>query len=229
VASVLSSPSGLSLFVNMWRFGNCLRATYGYGYSPRLTREKNMRRNVIASLGCGLALLVAAAALVGLPPALGQQPAAAPPSADARLPSSGQPAGKQAQRAREGSLLTDEAGSFEFVGDRIVFVPTGSRESLRVLENLALERIVRELGDARDQRNWSVWGVLTEFKGANYLLVTKSLLQTPATPTATRSGRAVPVPAAEGASGTPGGGRPAARLRQPREVRGEVAKPLPLR
>ena len=189
-----------------------------------------MGRNVIAFLGVGLALLVTAAALVGLPPALGQQegPAAARASADAKLPSSGQAAGKQAQRAREGSLLTDEAGSFEFVGDRIVFVPAGSRESLRVLENLALERIVRELGDARDQRNWLVCGILTEFKGGNYLLVTKSLLQTPATPTATRPGRA-PAPAAQGASGTPAGGPPAARLTHPREVRGEVAKPLPLR
>jgi hypothetical protein len=32
--------------------------------------------------------------------------------------------------------------------------PGGGRDSLRVLENLSRERIVRELGDARDQRNW---------------------------------------------------------------------------
>ena len=57
-----------------------------------------------------------------------------------------------------------------------------------MLENLALDRIVRELGDARDQRNWTVCGVLTEFKGANYLLVTKALLQAPASPAKT-SGR----------------------------------------
>ena len=162
---------------------------------------------------------------VSQPRALGQHEGpAAPASADARVPSSGHPAGKQAQRAREGSLLTDEAGSFEFVGDRIVFVPAGSKESLRVLENLALERIVRELGDARDQRNWVVCGVLTEFKGANYLLVTKSLLQTPATPTASRPGRTVQPPSA---SPPPGGTSPT-RV-QPREVRGEVAKPRPLR
>lgn len=158
-----------------------------------------MRDSLAASLGSGLALLVAAALLVSQPRALGQHEGpAAPAPADARAPSSGHPAGKQAQRAREGSLLTDEIGSFEFVGDRIVFVPVGSKESLRVLENLALERIVRELGDARDQRNWLVGGVLTEFKGANYLLVTKSLLQSPSTPTTSRPGRNV----------TPASGRP---------------------
>lgn len=184
-----------------------------------------MRGSLVASLGSRLALLVAAALLVVVPSlALGQHDGpGAPTSSDARIPSSGQPAGKQAQRAREGSLLTDEAGSFEFVGDRIVFVPAGSKESLRVLENLALERIVRELGDARDQRNWLVCGVLTEFKGANYLLVTKSLLQTPATPTAARPGRA----AQPSASPAPGGTSPSPA--QPREVRGEVAKPRPLR
>ena len=117
-------------------------------------------------------------------------PDTAPPEAESKPRFSGQPApNKQAQRAREGSLLTDENGSFEFVGDRIIFVPGGGRDSLRVLENLALERIVRELGDARDQRNWAVCGVLTEFKGANYLLVTKALLKTPSSPASPRPDR----------------------------------------
>ena len=196
-----------------------------------------MRGRLIASIGCRVILPLAVATLFALPLAHGQHAGpAAPITADVKLPSSGQPAGKQVQRAREGSLVTDEAGSFEFVGDRIVFVPAGGRESLRVLENLALERIVRELGDARDQRNWSVCGLLTEFKGANYLLVTKALLQTPATPTATRPGRTSP-PAAP-ASISPGSTTPATSApsgnnspasAQPREVRGEVAKPRPLR
>jgi hypothetical protein len=107
-------------------------------------------------------------------------------------------AAKAAQRAREGSLLTDETGSFEFVGDRVIFVSASGRESLRVLENLALERIVRELGDARDQRNWTVNGVLTEFKGANYLLVTKAMLAIPA--------GAAPAPNRPGTAATPPSG-----------------------
>jgi hypothetical protein len=119
--------------------------------------------------------------LTDLPRAKAAEEGPNAPAAGVKARSTLQPgASKPGQRAREGSLVSDETGSFEFVGERIIFVPVGGRESLRVLENLALERIVRELGDARDQRNWVVSGVLTEFKGANYLLVTKSLLATPA-------------------------------------------------
>jgi hypothetical protein len=105
---------------------------------------------------------------------------------------------KAAQRAREGTLLNDELGSFEFVGDRVVFVPAGSRDSFRVLENLALERVVRELGDGRDQRNWVVSGQFTEYKGANYLLVTKSQIKTSAVTAAPRKAAA---PASEATPG----------------------------
>jgi len=130
-------------------------------------------------------------------------PDASPANAEAKSHSGSQPAAsKQAQRAREGSLLTDENGSFEFVGDRILFVPGGGRDSLRVLENLALERIVRELGDARDQRNWAVCGTLTEFKGANYLLVTKALLKTPSSPASPRPDR-TPAAASPQQTGSP--------------------------
>jgi hypothetical protein len=168
-----------------------------------------------ALVGCGLAALAAAAWLTSLPPAAGGEDGPAAPATGAKARSTVQPgASKPGQRAREGSLLGDETGSFEFVGERIIFVPAGGRESLRVLENLALERIVRELGDARDQRNWVVSGVLTEFKGANYLLVTKAMLATPA-------------------GAVPQASRPAAAL-GPRETApadggGEVAKAAPLR
>lgn len=164
---------------------------------------------------CGLATLAAAAWLAILPPAKAAEAGAAAPAAGAKARSTVQPgASNPGQRAREGSLVSDETGSFEFVGERIIFVPAGGRESLRVLENLALERIVRELGDARDQRNWVISGVLTEFKGANYLLVTRSLLATPAgaVPQASR-------PAA------PAGPHEAAQA----EGGSEVAKTSPLR
>jgi hypothetical protein len=140
-----------------------------------------MRARLNALICCSLALLALAACVTHLPLAKAAEDGPAAPATDAKSRSALQPgATKVGQRAREGSLLGDETGSFEFVGERIIFVPAGGRESLRVLENLALERIVRELGDARDQRNWVVSGVLTEFKGANYLLVTKAMLATPA-------------------------------------------------
>ncbi|HEX5104678.1 MAG TPA: hypothetical protein VFV87_12745 [Pirellulaceae bacterium] len=131
-----------------------------------------------ASGVCGL-LAVAAIAFAQHEGAL---PAAGQKSLSELTPA----AGKAVQRQREGSLLTAEIGAFELVGDRVVFVPAGSRESFRVLENLALERVLRELGDARDQRNWSVWGQFTEFRGANYLLVTKALVKTAPGPAASR-------------------------------------------
>jgi hypothetical protein len=64
-------------------------------------------------------------------------------------------------------------------------VPTSSQvaskgdkaESFRVLENLALERINRELGQARGTLQWTVSGIVTEYRGNNYLLVTKAVVK----------------------------------------------------
>jgi hypothetical protein len=63
------------------------------------------------------------------------------------------------------------------MGDRFAFVPGGNKDSYRVLENLQLQRIGQTLDGARGQQPWVVSGVITEFKGANYLLVTKASIQ----------------------------------------------------
>jgi hypothetical protein len=81
------------------------------------------------------------------------------------------------QRLREGSRLTDVAGQFDFAGDRIAFFPSQNKDSFRVLENLALERVSRILGESRDKPEWSVSGIITEFRGVNYLLVTKAIIK----------------------------------------------------
>jgi hypothetical protein len=44
-----------------------------------------------------------------------------------------------------------------------------------VLENLALERIVRILNETRGQRQWLVSGTITEYRGSNYLLISKAV------------------------------------------------------
>lgn len=85
------------------------------------------------------------------------------------------------QRLREGSKLSDVSGQFDFAGDRIAFFPSDSKDSFRVLENLALERVSRILGEGREKPEWSVSGVITEFRGVNYLLVTKAVIKTTAT------------------------------------------------
>ena len=83
---------------------------------------------------------------------------------------------KPGERLREGTRLIDEVGTFQNVGDRIAFVP-GDKDSYRVLENLQLQRIGQSLDGARGQQLWVVSGVITEFRGANYLLVTKASIQ----------------------------------------------------
>lgn len=88
----------------------------------------------------------------------------------------GQPGEKVGEKIREGTKLSDELGSFSRVGERVSFAP-GKGESLRCLENLALERIARAIDESQGQRQWVVSGVVTEFRGANYLLVTKAVIR----------------------------------------------------
>lgn len=49
------------------------------------------------------------------------------------------------QRLREGTQLIEVTGKFEAAGDRASFVISDSSESVRVLENLALQRVMRVL------------------------------------------------------------------------------------
>ena len=113
---------------------------------------------------------VGASATTPVPP-----PGAAAVARPSPAPSSG--AAKPTERLREGTRLVDERGIFQNLGDRIAFVPGGDKEPYRVLENLALERIGQKLDEGRGQQQWIVSGVITEFRGANYLLVTKAVIQ----------------------------------------------------
>jgi hypothetical protein len=78
---------------------------------------------------------------------------------------------------REGTKLDNAAGSFRRTGDRITFYPIDSEQSFRALENLALERVARLLAETHTQRVWSVSGVITEFQGINYILLTQAVLK----------------------------------------------------
>ena len=102
----------------------------------------------------------------------------AAPQRSVPAPSSGSsgPA-KPTDRLREGTRLTEELGVFQSSGDRVAFLPGGnSKDSYRVLENLALQRVSVALDEGRGQGQWVVSGVITEFRGANYLLITKAVL-----------------------------------------------------
>lgn len=92
-----------------------------------------------------------------------------------RIEADQQSAGQQ--RAREGERVEDLVGTFRVTGDRVTFYPNDSDESFRALENLALERIANALEETTEQRKWTVSGTLTEFRGGNFLLVSRAEIQ----------------------------------------------------
>jgi hypothetical protein len=145
------------------------------------------------AIQCFLGTLAAAATTFGRAsePAAHSATAASQPVAASAVPgdqsSGGKPAINNAEanraleageRLREGTKLIDVVGAFDFSGERAAFHPDGSRDSFRVLENLALERISRILSEGRGPRQWTVSGLITEFRGTNYLLVQKAVIRT---------------------------------------------------
>jgi hypothetical protein len=105
----------------------------------------------------------------------GNMPATSGPASAATAPSN---SGKPAERLREGTRLTDIKGAFVSIGaDSVTFSPKGGKDSYRVLENLALQRVSQQLDENRGHRQWVVSGLITEFRGSNYLLVTKAVVQ----------------------------------------------------
>ena len=86
------------------------------------------------------------------------------------------------RRLREGATLVDEPGRFETAGERLSFVPSKGDAKYVVLENLNLERVARVLGENPDARQWSVSGTITEYRGGNYLIVTRAILKSRSRP-----------------------------------------------
>ena len=83
------------------------------------------------------------------------------------------------KRIREGERIEDRTGHFKMAGDRVAFYDKDKTLRLRCLENLALERVARIIGDNVDleRLKWCVTGTITEFHGTNYLLVTRAVLE----------------------------------------------------
>ena len=82
---------------------------------------------------------------------------------------------------REGTHLREERGRFEFSGDRILFITSESKTRFLGLENLNLQRIAQISDGSADALEWTVSGVITEFQGTNYLLVTRATRATATT------------------------------------------------
>jgi len=82
---------------------------------------------------------------------------------------------QQQMRLREGTPL-DATGSFKITAERAIFTTEdGARFS--GLENLNLERVAIAVSESPDQLVWNVSGTVTEFRGANYLLITRAMLK----------------------------------------------------
>ncbi len=124
-------------------------------------------------------LVAVAVSLIGWSAAWSQSP----PPAPARLPvnpgavSPDNGTNKTAKdRLREGTDMKEERGCFRFVDERVVFFPSGGDARYIGLENLNLERIVSEITNNPTQLEWTVVGTITEYRGANYLLVRRAVL-----------------------------------------------------
>ena len=114
-----------------------------------------------------------------------QQDAASPPGRPvdtAVRATAASKAGPKQPRIREGTALVDQAGVFQTAGDRVTFLTSDGQRRFVVLENLQLERISRAVGDSLTPPQWTVSGAVTEFCGANYLLVDRAVLRATVAP-----------------------------------------------
>lgn len=80
--------------------------------------------------------------------------------------------GQKSLLRREGTQLRDEPGRFLASGNRLTFISTKGTNYIG-LENLNLERIGKIVATSPDAVEWFVTGVVTEYQGANYLLISR--------------------------------------------------------
>ena len=84
--------------------------------------------------------------------------------------------GGEDHRVREGTQVEKIEGHFKLTGDRVTFITADGKQRFGGLENLALERIARIVKDSPAQLRWTIAGVITEYRSANYVLVTHAVL-----------------------------------------------------
>lgn len=95
--------------------------------------------------------------------------------------SPGQQATQLERRYREGTHLVDRIGRFKATGDRVTFYSKDDGRQFPALENLALERVARVISETSDNLQWCISGQVTEFRGQNYLLVTRAIVKAEST------------------------------------------------
>lgn len=88
-------------------------------------------------------------------------------------------AADQSVRLREGTELKDRLAVFKPAGDRTLCFVSGMPQRMIVLENLALERVLQTLERSSVELQWSIRGVVSEYRGANYLLIQRAVVLGP--------------------------------------------------
>jgi len=132
-----------------------------------------MRSPRVASSSLSRALMCATTVVVFV--AVGLVQGADEPASPAAAKDTESKAAAVKQRVREGARLLEQQGSFQPAGDRFMFVGQDQARFM-VLENLALQRIALALSEPQTAPTWTVTGIVTEFRGANYLLVTRAVM-----------------------------------------------------
>jgi hypothetical protein len=80
-------------------------------------------------------------------------------------------------RLREGTQLTEVFGQFRLTGDRASFIPADGSGKYLALENLTLDRVTQTISEDPNPLEWVISGTITEYKGCNYLLLSRAILK----------------------------------------------------
>jgi hypothetical protein len=150
-----------------------MRAAFGCQVFTRSTIVRNALMRVAAIVPARNWIVAAICLLAAVASAQPSSPSAQPDAAPVQAPVSTE---KSGLCLREGTRLVDEAGRFQTQGERLIFVTSEGERRFTLLENLNLERIARALGEGDKQSVWRAAGSITEYQGANYLLVERAVL-----------------------------------------------------
>jgi hypothetical protein len=149
-----------------------------YVWDARLRRGWRYSGGCMHSIQHFSVAAVLGAILIVPEPLAAEGPTVRVPQGKREPPAAGPRANAPAKmRLREGARLTDIRGRFEFAGERLIFYRADDNEALPPLENLALERISQMVQDSQTRLEWIVSGTITEYRGGNFLLVTKAVVR----------------------------------------------------
>jgi len=125
------------------------------------------------------AALTVAAVVAGVTLVRAQAPAPSQPAQPeaAKSPESASPSHENRFRLREGTEIVDKLGLFRMTGDRATFFTEDGTGRYVGLENLNIERISRTISENPEELQWRVTGVITEYRGGNFLLVQRAVLK----------------------------------------------------